>query len=147
MSAGEGFGPPLFFEAGSSLHAHPPEAEAIIVRSRDRRGRDTMTRVFPTLLCGLIAALLPARAVAQAGSEAEELFAKGVQLHQSGDILGAIEAYQDALARAPGRIDARSNLGAAFVHLGRYQDAVEQYGKALAIDPDNTRVRFNLALA
>jgi len=92
-------------------------------------------------------ALLPAGAAAQTGTDPEELFARGVQLHQAGDFLGAIQAYQDALAKEPGRIDARSNLGAAFVHLGRYADAIEQYGKALALDPDNTRVRFNLALA
>jgi tetratricopeptide (TPR) repeat protein len=92
-------------------------------------------------------ALLPAGAPAQTGTDPEALFARGVQLHQSGDILGAIQAYQEALAKEPGRIDARSNLGAAYVHLGRYADAIDQYGKALAVDPDNTRVRFNLALA
>ncbi len=107
-----------------------------------------MTRVSLFLRCGLIAfALWPAGAAAQTGSDPEELFARGVQLHQAGDILGAIQAYQDALAKEPGRIDARSNLGAAYVHLGRYADAIEQYRKALALDPDNTRVRFNLALA
>jgi len=92
-------------------------------------------------------ALLPAGAAAQTGADAEALFARGVQLHQAGDVLGAIQAYQEALAKEPGRIDALSNLGAAYVHLGRYADAVEQYRKALAVDPDNTRVRFNLALA
>jgi tetratricopeptide (TPR) repeat protein len=107
-----------------------------------------MIRVVLFLRCALIAfALRPAAGVAQTGPDAEELFARGVQLHQSGDILGAIQAYQEALAREPSRIDARSNLGAAYVHLGRYADAAEQYEKALTIDPDNMKVRFNLALA
>ena len=106
-----------------------------------------MTRVSLFLRCGLILALRPAWAAAQAGPDAEERFARGVQLQQAGDVLGAIQAYQEALAREPGRIDARSNLGAAYVHLGRYEDAAEQYRKALAIDPYNTKVRFNLALA
>jgi tetratricopeptide (TPR) repeat protein len=70
-----------------------------------------------------------------------------VQLHQSGDILGAIEAYQDSLAGEPGRIDARSNLGAAYVRLGRYEDAVREYRRALEVDPHHAGVRFNLALA
>ncbi len=75
---------------------------------------------------GLVLALaaIPATALAQppappavpaspAPPTAEESFARGVQLHQAGDILGAIEAYQDALQQEPQRIDARSNLGAA----------------------------------
>lgn len=107
-----------------------------------------MTPISPFLRCGLMAvAVLPAGTAAQTGPDPEELFARGVQLHEAGDFLGAIQAYQDALAKEPGRIDARSNLGAAYVHLGRYADAIEQYQKALAIDPDNLRVRFNLALA
>jgi tetratricopeptide (TPR) repeat protein len=99
--------------------------------------------------CSLIVVALATTswAAAQTGPDPDELFARGVQLHQSGDILGAILAYQEALAKAPDRIDARSNLGAAYVHLGRYGDAVEQYGKALRVDPYNTKVRFNLALA
>ena len=78
---------------------------------------------------------------------AEESFAKGVQLHQAGDILGAIEAYQDALQQEPQRIDARSNLGAALVRLGRYEEAVREYRRALEVDPRHAGVRFNLALA
>jgi len=78
---------------------------------------------------------------------AEEFFAKGAALHQSGDILGAIEAYQDALAKEPNRIDARSNLGAAYARLGRYEDAGREYRRALEVDPENAAVRFNLALA
>ncbi len=78
---------------------------------------------------------------------AEEFFAKGVARHQAGDILGAIEAYRSALEKEPGRVDARSNLGAAYVRLGRYQDAVEQYRKALEAEPQQSNVRFNLALA
>ena len=78
---------------------------------------------------------------------AEESFARGVQLHQSGDILGAIEAYQDALQQDPQRIDARSNLGAAFVRLGRFEEAVREYRRALEVDPRHAGVRFNLALA
>src|SRR2546425_12639100 len=88
--------------------------------------------------CLLLAlAAVPATALAQppapptpAAPTAEESFAKGVQLHQSGDILGAIEAYQDALQQEPQRIDARSNLGAAYVRLGRYEEAVREYRRA-----------------
>jgi tetratricopeptide (TPR) repeat protein len=110
-----------------------------------------MTR-FPFFLlvhCGLAVALSAAGPVlAQTAADAsEEFFAKGVKLHQAGDILGAIEAYQDALAKDPNRLDARSNLGAALVRLGRYDDAVKEYGQALELDPDNAKIRFNLGLA
>jgi tetratricopeptide (TPR) repeat protein len=93
---------------------------------------------------------LPAVARAQPPAPAptaEELFAKGVSAHQAGDILGAVEAYQDALRIEPARVDARSNLGAAYVRLGRYEDAVREYRQALAADPGQVPVRFNLALA
>lgn len=96
----------------------------------------------------LILLALPSASAAQPGPPAaEELFAKGVQLHQSGDILGAIEAYLLALEREPRRVDARSNLGAAYVRLGRYEDAVREYRQALEVDPAQAPVRLNLALA
>ncbi len=106
-----------------------------------------MTPTARVATCLLATGALSSWSAAQTGPGADELFARGVQLHHSGDILGAIQAYQEALAQEPARIDARSNLGAAYVHLGRYEDAVEQYRKALGVDPDNRKVRFNLALA
>jgi tetratricopeptide (TPR) repeat protein len=91
----------------------------------------------------------PAAAFAQPAPapSADELFGKGAQLHQAGDILGAVEAYQEALQKEPGRLDARSNLGAAYVRLGRYEDAIREYRRALEVAPQHAGVRFNLALA
>src|SRR6266581_1361675 len=111
---------------------------------------------------GLVLALaaIPATALAQppappavpaspAPPTAEESFARGVQLHQAGDILGAIEAYQDALQQEPQRIDARSNLGAAYVRLGRYEEAVREYRRALeqvlTLEPKQTAALLLLA--
>jgi tetratricopeptide (TPR) repeat protein len=96
---------------------------------------------------GLLLAVSAAAQASPVPLTAEELFAKGVALHQSGDILGAIEAYQDALGKEPNRLDARSNLGAAYARLGRYEDAGREYRRALEVDPENAAVRFNLALA
>jgi tetratricopeptide (TPR) repeat protein len=95
----------------------------------------------------LLFALLPALAAAQSLPDADALFARGVDLHRSGDVVGAIEAYLAALEKDPARVDARSNLGAAYARLGRYDDAVREYGAVLAAHPEATPVRFNLALA
>jgi tetratricopeptide (TPR) repeat protein len=91
---------------------------------------------------------LPAPALAQpaAAPTADELFGKGVARHQAGDILGAVEAYQEALQKDPARVDARSNLGAAYVRLGRYEDAIREYRRALE-GIDHPGIRFNLGLA
>jgi tetratricopeptide (TPR) repeat protein len=105
-----------------------------------------MSRFLPlTLLAAWL--LCPGSSTGQTPPTPDELFALGVERHQSGDILGAIEAYREALDKEPGRVDARSNLGAAYVRLGRYEDAVAQYRKALEAEPGQTKVRFNLALA
>ena len=80
-------------------------------------------------------------------ARSDELFAKGVALHQAGDLIGAIDAYEGALRATPWRLDARSNLGAALVRLGRYDEAVEEYRQALETDPGQVTVRFNLGLA
>jgi tetratricopeptide (TPR) repeat protein len=77
----------------------------------------------------------------------DEAFAKGVALHQAGDIIGAIDAYEQALKLTPRRLDARSNLGAALARLGRFETAAEHYRQALETDPGQVGIRFNLGLA
>jgi len=77
----------------------------------------------------------------------DEAFAKAVTLHQAGDVIGAIDWYQRELKLTPWRLDARSNLGAAYARLGRFDDAVAQYKSALETDPGQAGIRFNLGLA
>lgn len=80
-------------------------------------------------------------------TDPDTAFARAMQLHEAGDIEGAIRGYQAILVSHPSRSDVRSNLGAAYSRLGRYQEAIEQYKQALALDPRNQTIRFNLALA
>jgi tetratricopeptide (TPR) repeat protein len=82
-----------------------------------------------------------------AQDDVERAFSRATELHQSGDVEGAIRAYQSILISHPERADVRSNLGAAYSRLGRYEDAIAQYQKALASDSRNQTIRFNLALA
>jgi len=77
----------------------------------------------------------------------EREFERATQLHQSGDLQGAVRAYVAILATHPARVDVRSNLGAAYSALGRYEDAIQEYKRALVIDSNNYAIRFNLALA
>jgi tetratricopeptide (TPR) repeat protein len=79
--------------------------------------------------------------------EFDKLMTQAVQLYQAGDVLGAIDAYQAALRIDPKQPGARSNLGAAYVKLGKYDEAIVQYQQALAIDGGNPSIRLNLALA
>ena len=79
--------------------------------------------------------------------DVERAFARATELHESGNIEGAIRGYQAILNSHPERADVRSNLGAAYSRLGRYEDAIEPYQKALALDSRNQTIRFNLALA
>jgi tetratricopeptide (TPR) repeat protein len=89
-----------------------------------------------------------ARVIAQEGAgDVGAAFEEATRLHQSGDLEGAIRRYQAILAKHPGRIDVRSNLGAAFSRLGRYEDAIAQYKQALEQDRRNHTIRYNLALA
>jgi Tfp pilus assembly protein PilF len=118
----------------------------------------TMTLRQPALWTTVALALLamPGPAAGQGDPrDPEELFAKAVALHQSGDTIGAIQYYEAVLELQPGRPDVLSNLGAAFVKLGRYDEAIEQYRAALEALPDDPEarrrfapgVRLNLGLA
>jgi tetratricopeptide (TPR) repeat protein len=98
----------------------------------------------------LLSSLLLTGAPAGAQEPAREfdtLVAQAVQLHESGDIIGAIDGYLAALKLQPNHAGVRSNLGAAYVRLGKYDEAVEEYREALRLDPTNQAARLNLGLA
>ena len=84
---------------------------------------------------------------AQPAVSGEDLLRHAIQLHQSGDIEGAIREYRAYLKQSPKNVMARSNLGAALSRGGRYGEAITEYKQALASEPGNVPVRLNLALA
>ncbi|MBO0798725.1 MAG: tetratricopeptide repeat protein, partial [Blastocatellia bacterium] len=87
------------------------------------------------LIVALIACLLLVNVeevLAQGTTEVDAAFEAAARLHQSGDLDGAIRGYQAILSKHPERVDVRSNLGAAFSRLGRYEEAIAQYKQALA---------------
>ena len=95
----------------------------------------------------LASASVVSSSAGQAQNDVDRAFAQATQLHESGDIQGAIRGYQAILTSHPKRVDVRSNLGAAYSRLGRYEEAIEQYKQALVLDQRNEAIRFNLALA
>jgi Tfp pilus assembly protein PilF len=103
---------------------------------------DAMARQAP-------AASPPAPAAAQpAGADnVDQSLARALTMQQAGDLIGAIQAYQIVLQTDPSRADVRSNLGAAYVALGRFDDGMKEYKAAIASDPENATYHFNLGLA
>jgi tetratricopeptide (TPR) repeat protein len=95
--------------------------------------RLTVAALFAGSLCGQT-------------KQPQELLKEAVELHQKGDLEGAIRDYTEFLDMYPDAAGVRSNLGAALVGVGRYSLAIDQYQRALASKPD-PGVRLNLALA
>jgi len=79
-------------------------------------------------------------------TDLDAVLRKAVELHQAGDLAGASDLYVEVLRRVPSAWRVRSNLGAAWAGLGRYEDAIDQYRQALQQE-DDPEVRRNLALA
>src|SRR5262245_28098022 len=91
----------------------------------------------------------PARAQqapVQSADEVDDSLTRALELHKAGDLMGAIQNYQVALDLAPERADIRSNLAAAFVALGRYDEGIAEYRRALGVR-DDIQIRLNLGLA
>jgi tetratricopeptide (TPR) repeat protein len=104
-----------------------------------------LRRLIRAVILAVAVLALSTHALSQ--DDVDRAFARATQLHESGDLQGAVRAYLAILATHPARADIRSNLGAAYSGLGRYEDAIEEYKRALAIDPANFAIRFNLAMA
>ena len=94
----------------------------------------------------LTALLLACAAWAQ---DAAALYRQGVDRQRQGDLAGAAESYRRSLDLDGSNVAARSNLGAAFAALGRYDEAVAEYKQALTTAPEQVRpmLERNLALA
>ncbi len=77
----------------------------------------------------------------------EQLFRQAVDAQQRGDFPAAIRDYERLLELRPDSVDALANLGAALVHVNRFDEAVSRYRAALKLDPANSPIHLNLGLA
>src|SRR6266403_5945264 len=102
---------------------------------------------FFTVAGCLLAALLLASPMAWAQASADSLYKNAGEAYDRGDLEHAISLYQKLIELQPESVEARTNLGVALAHVGRYDDAIAQYREALKYDRQNPVVRLNLALA
>jgi len=94
----------------------------------------------------IVALIVAAGAACAQSPSPEQLFREAVSAQQHGDDARAVGKYQEILKRYPDSLEVRANLGAALSKLGRYDEAIVQYGAVLA-KKDNAGLRLNLALA
>ena len=76
--------------------------------------------------------------------DAGTLFHRGAKLQQAGDLDGARQAYERALATEPRRVEVLANLGQVYLRLGRREHAAESLRRALEVRPDLATVRLTL---
>jgi tetratricopeptide (TPR) repeat protein len=83
---------------------------------------------------------------AQTGRSPQALLKEATEFQQAGKLDEAIADYKQILEMYPDLAPVRSNLGAALAGSGRYSEAIVEYNRALAKQPD-PHVRLNLAIA
>ena len=76
----------------------------------------------------------------------EAVLKEAESLHRAGKLEQAIEGYRSFLKQHADVAPVRSNLGAALVGAGRYEEAIVEYKRALQLQP-HPQIRLNLALA
>ena len=75
---------------------------------------------------------------------ADYLSRRGNYLFTEGDYEGALQVYRHLVGVMPENAHAHSNLGSALAQLGRMQEAVASFERALAMDPELEAARRNL---
>ncbi|MBV9269286.1 MAG: tetratricopeptide repeat protein, partial [Acidobacteriaceae bacterium] len=80
-------------------------------------------------------------------SDPGQLFHEAVTAQQRGDYSSAIQQYRELVKSKPDFVPAWINLGVALAHVGQWDEAVESYRSALALDPQNQQIKLNLGLA
>ena len=99
-------------------------------------------------LCALslVLALGVATPRADARSDAKAQVAFGIEVAQRGLWREAMFRWQRAIDLDPAYAPAWNNLGVAFEHEGRFDEAREAYKTALDLDPDNLMIEQNYDL-
>ena len=105
--------------------------------------------ILPAVLVTLLFLTLPVFAqdedeAKNSGADAVELFNKAQDAHEKGDLAGAIELYQKAIAATAGFPEAEFQQGAALLSLGRKEEAEKAFRRAVELRPEWTLALANL---
>src|SRR2546421_253651 len=84
-------------------------------------------------------------AQAPARPDLAALIAKGDAAYAAKEYRNALFAYQDAIIADPRNVPALIKAGHAYARLGHSPEAVDQWSKALQLDPQNAEARAALA--
>ncbi len=99
-------------------------------------------------MCALfLFVLLQVQPAADAPTQAEELFALGVELYQGGDAAGAVAAFAGAEATGMTSGMLHYNLGTAYLKLEQLGPSILQFERADKLVPGNNAVAHNLRIA
>ena len=97
--------------------------------------------------CGSVAAPGKAPSAATAPSGPQNLFARGVQLLQSGQAPSALPYLVAAIEADPSHFDAHLALGAALMQSGQFVQATELFRRAVALRPNAAAAYRDLGAA
>ncbi len=68
--------------------------------------------------------------------EVQKLFSEGLQMAQQQKYQEAVDLYKQALEKDPEQANIMGNMADAYAKMGKNEDALEVYKKAIAIKPD-----------
>ena len=80
-------------------------------------------------------------------TEVRERYARATVLLEQGQFSQAESELRAVLALAPESVEALNNMGVALASLGRLEEAVDMFQRALALQPDFADARRNLEMA
>ena len=95
----------------------------------------------------LALAMLALAFACRAQQSSEQLYKDATAAYDRGEVARAISLYEQAVKLQPDSVAARTDLGVALVHEGRYSEGIAEYQEALKRDPGNVTVKLDLALA
>ena len=80
-------------------------------------------------------------------SEAEQCFQAGLRAYQAGQLVTAVQHYQQGLALSPQQIIARYQLGVILVDLQQWQQGIEQLEQVITERSDHVEAHNSLGVA
>jgi tetratricopeptide (TPR) repeat protein len=78
---------------------------------------------------------------------ARKAFSRSIDLHKKGDAEGSLSYLKKATEVDPEYMEAFNNLGARYLSMGRYHEALSAFRRAMDLDPSATLVQVNAGVA